>query len=112
MIIPLTVTFLALTTLQCNEAFHVGPLKSTEARNFARINGLTRLQLSQEQGQPQQPNQSQKLARLNAMAAKLRAEASLLEVLILICFHFPSIPFTYKVFGPYWLHNFSYLLYE
>ena len=82
MIIPLTLTFFILATLQCTESFNVRPSKDVRTRNLAKFNGLTRLQLSEEQSPPQQPNQSQKLARLNAMAAKLRAEASILEVLI------------------------------
>ena len=82
MIIPLTLTFFILSTLQCTEAFNAKPSQGVRTRNLAKFNGLTRLQLSEEQGQPQLPNQSQKLARLNAMAAKLRAEASILEVLI------------------------------
>lgn len=84
----LTVTILALTALQSSEAFNVRSTRSAPAnvatRNLdanrrSRIPGHSRLQLSEENDQTLK-TQSQKLARLNAMAAKLRAEASAMEV--------------------------------
>lgn len=84
----LTVTILALTALQSSEAFNARSTRSAPAkvatRNLdanrrSRIPGHSRLQLSEESDQTLK-TQSQKLARLNAMAAKLRAEASAMEV--------------------------------
>ena len=87
MMLPLTVTItVVLIALQGADSFKVNGMRQNVQANKlathqrAKITGLTRLHLSQEQGNAQQGNQSQKLARLNAMAAKLRAEASLLEV--------------------------------
>ena len=84
----LTVTILALSALQSADAFNVRTTRSANAkvtiRNLdenrrSRIPGHSRLQLSEESDQTLK-TQSQKLARLNAMAAKLRAEASAMEV--------------------------------
>jgi hypothetical protein len=86
----LTVTILALTALQTSDAFNVNvrstrstnakvAIRNMEANRRSRIPGHSRLQLSEESDQTLK-TQSQKLARLNAMAAKLRAEASAMEV--------------------------------
>ena len=89
MIVPLTITILVLSAIQCsalNHPMNHTPLKSNRLGGASRIgaqygrSSSSKLHLSQEQGNQPQPNQSQKLARLNAMAAKLRAEASALEV--------------------------------
>lgn len=61
-------------------------IRNLDGNRRSRMPGNFRLQLSEENDQTLK-TQSQKLARLNAMAAKLRAEASAMEVRI-ISFHF------------------------
>ena len=85
----LTATIVALTALQCTESYMPQSNKMTHRRGVApnvrqpqRISRQSKLQLSEESDQ-QLKGQSQKLARLNAMAAKLRAEASAMEVRII-----------------------------
>lgn len=82
----LTATIIALTALQCTESYMPQSNKMIHRRSVTqnmrqpqRITRQSRLQLSEESDQ-QLKGQSQKLARLNAMAAKLRAEASAMEV--------------------------------
>jgi hypothetical protein len=82
----LTATIIALTALQCTESYMPQSNKMVHRRSVTqnmrqpqRITRQSRLQLSEESDQ-QLKGQSQKLARLNAMAAKLRAEASAMEV--------------------------------
>lgn len=82
----LTATIIALTALQCTESYMPQSNKMTHRRSVTqnmrqpqRITRQSRLHLSEENDQ-QLKGQSQKLARLNAMAAKLRAEASAMEV--------------------------------
>ena len=90
MMITATATaILALTALQCTEAYMPQPqsnnmmqrrgLSNHNMKQPQRMFRQSRLKLSEESDQ-QLKGQSQKLARLNAMAAKLRAEASAMEV--------------------------------
>ena len=120
----LTVTILALTALQTSDAFNVRSTRSVPAkvaiRNLdanrrSRVPGHSRLQLSEESDQTLK-TQSQKLARLNAMAAKLRAEASAMEVrtfflsiqsqlcMSIATLHQPSV-LTSSIFSLYRLSN-------
>jgi hypothetical protein len=72
-------TFVALAALQCLSAYTI-PTKvsNTMIKGIHRPRGVSRLYSSTDS--PNTPAKSQKLLRLNAMAAKLRAEASELEV--------------------------------
>ena len=64
----------ARPTLHANKA-----AKSAFGKHSTRTQGNSKLLLAEESDQSLK-TQSQKLARLNAMAAKLRAEASTMEV--------------------------------
>ena len=82
----LTATILALTALQCTECYMPQSNKMMHRRSIdqnmrqpQRTTRVSKLRLSEENDQ-QLKGQSQKLARLNSMAAKLRAEASAMEV--------------------------------
>jgi hypothetical protein len=78
-------TLVVLASLQCLSAYtiHHSKVSNTMIKGIHQSRGVSKLYSSNS---PATDVKSQKLLRLNAMAAKLRAEASQLEV-IYICIY-------------------------
>jgi hypothetical protein len=75
-----TETLVVLASLQCLSAYtiHHSKVSNTMIKGIHQSRGVSKLYSSSS---PATDVKSQKLLRLNAMAAKLRAEASQLEVI-------------------------------